>query len=187
MSCGVGCRLGSDPALLWLWRRLAATAPIGPLAWEAPYAAGAAQEMAKKKKKKQTTTMTSANRRVEVGKQVRGTSLSFDLRATLARRDGCKNTPGPAEVLTHYTLRSIWIHPRCCGGNCSTPPQTFRSMRQSTSGRDPTLLRPNRCDWQSPVGCLESNYTSHQPLEFTSSYLDSCQPVTETWSQLSVF
>ena len=58
VSC-VGCRRGSDPAL-WLWRRLVATAPIQPLAWEPPYAAGAAQEIAtttttkkKKKKKKQ--------------------------------------------------------------------------------------------------------------------------------------
>ena len=40
MSCGVGRRLGSDPVLLWLWRRLAAVAPIRPLAWEPPYAAG---------------------------------------------------------------------------------------------------------------------------------------------------
>ena len=30
MSCGVGRRCGSDPALLWLWLRLAATAPIRP-------------------------------------------------------------------------------------------------------------------------------------------------------------
>ena len=55
MSCGVGRRLGSDPALLWLWHRPAATA-LGPLAWEPPYAMGAALEMAKgqkdKKKKK---------------------------------------------------------------------------------------------------------------------------------------
>jgi len=29
-----------DLALLWLWCRLAATALIRPLAWEAPYAAG---------------------------------------------------------------------------------------------------------------------------------------------------
>ena len=29
-----------DPALLWLWHRPAATAPIRPLAWEPPYAAG---------------------------------------------------------------------------------------------------------------------------------------------------
>ena len=52
MSCGVGCRRSSDPALLWLWSRLAATALVRPLAWEPPYAAGAAQEMAKRQKKK---------------------------------------------------------------------------------------------------------------------------------------
>ena len=39
MSCGVGCRCGSDLALLWC--RLAAVAPIRPLAWEPPYAMGA--------------------------------------------------------------------------------------------------------------------------------------------------
>ena len=50
MICDVGRRRGSDPALLWFWRRLAATAPIRPLAWESPYAAGAAQEMAKRQK-----------------------------------------------------------------------------------------------------------------------------------------
>ena len=50
MSCGVGHRRGSDLALLWLWPRLAATAPIRPLAWEPPCAAGAAQEMAKRQK-----------------------------------------------------------------------------------------------------------------------------------------
>ena len=41
-----------DPVLLWLWHRLVATAPIGPLAWEPPYAMGVAQEMAKRQKKK---------------------------------------------------------------------------------------------------------------------------------------
>ena len=49
MSCGVGCTRGSDPTLLWLWRRPAAVALIRPLAWEPPYAIGAAL---KKKKKK---------------------------------------------------------------------------------------------------------------------------------------
>ena len=44
LSCGVGCRRGSDLALLWLWRRPVATAPIQPLAWEPPYAAGAVLE-----------------------------------------------------------------------------------------------------------------------------------------------
>ena len=53
MSCGVGLRCVSDPALLWLWRRPAATAPIGPLAWEPPCATGAALEKAKREKKKE--------------------------------------------------------------------------------------------------------------------------------------
>ena len=50
MSCGVGRRRGSDPLLLWLWRRPEATAPIRPLAWEPPYAAGASQENGRKTK-----------------------------------------------------------------------------------------------------------------------------------------
>ena len=41
-----------DPALLWLWRRPVAMAPIRPLAWEPPYAARAAEEIAKRQKKK---------------------------------------------------------------------------------------------------------------------------------------
>ena len=52
MSCGADLRLGSDPALLWLWCRLAATILITPLTWEPPHAMGAALEKAKKKKKK---------------------------------------------------------------------------------------------------------------------------------------
>ena len=42
---------GPAPALQWLWHRPVATAPIRPLAWEPPYAAVAAQEIAKKTKK----------------------------------------------------------------------------------------------------------------------------------------
>ena len=42
MSCGISCRCGLDLALLWLWCRLAAVAPIRTLAWESPYAMGVA-------------------------------------------------------------------------------------------------------------------------------------------------
>ena len=52
MNCGVGRRRGLDLVLLWLWRSLAATAPIRPLAWEPPYATGVAQEKGRKTKKK---------------------------------------------------------------------------------------------------------------------------------------
>ena len=41
MSCGVDHRCGSDPMLLW--HRHAAAAPkFDPIAWELPYAKGAA-------------------------------------------------------------------------------------------------------------------------------------------------
>ena len=36
-----------DPALLWLWCRLAAAAPIQPLAWEPPHAVGVALKINK--------------------------------------------------------------------------------------------------------------------------------------------
>ena len=52
MSWGVGRRRGLDAALLWLWRRPVATAPVRPLAWEPPYAPGAARRNSKKTKKK---------------------------------------------------------------------------------------------------------------------------------------
>ena len=59
MGCGIGQRHGSDPALLWLWRRPAATARIRPLAWEPPHAAGAALE--KTKRQKQTNKPTKSH------------------------------------------------------------------------------------------------------------------------------
>ena len=52
MSYGVGRRHNSDPALLWLRYRPAATAPIRSLAWELPYTMGWAIKRQKKKKKK---------------------------------------------------------------------------------------------------------------------------------------
>ena len=54
MSCGVGCRLGSDPVLLQLWRRLAATAPIEPLAWKLPYATGVALKKKEEEEKNES-------------------------------------------------------------------------------------------------------------------------------------
>ena len=57
MSCGVGRRCDSALVLLWLWCRLAAVAPIRPLAWEPPYAERVAlkrQKTKDKKTKKQT-------------------------------------------------------------------------------------------------------------------------------------
>ena len=55
MSCVVGHRHSLDPALLWLWYRLAAAALIRPLAWEHP---GAALKRQLKKKKKKLALST---------------------------------------------------------------------------------------------------------------------------------
>ena len=52
MSCGIDLKRGSDPALLWLWCKPAAAAPIGLLAWEPPYAARVALKRPKTKTKK---------------------------------------------------------------------------------------------------------------------------------------
>ena len=51
MSCDVGHRCSSDPALLWLWRKPVAAVSMGPLAWEPPCAAGAALKDKKTEKK----------------------------------------------------------------------------------------------------------------------------------------
>ena len=54
LSWGVGCRCSLDP--VWLWRRLAAIAPIRPLAWEFACAAGAALKKKNHKIIKEETT-----------------------------------------------------------------------------------------------------------------------------------
>ena len=61
VSCGVGHRHGLNPVLLWLWRRLAAVALIGALAWEPPCASGAALKSKKKKKKRMKLTRGSSH------------------------------------------------------------------------------------------------------------------------------
>ena len=48
MSCDVGLRCSSDLEFLWLWCSPAVTALIQPLAWEPPYATGAALKKTKK-------------------------------------------------------------------------------------------------------------------------------------------
>ena len=81
MSCGVGCRRGSDPALLWLWHRLSAIAPILPLAWDPPCATGAAQEMVKRPKKKsimyRKATQMYLQRKHTEGQKVREKMLNI--------------------------------------------------------------------------------------------------------------
>ena len=62
MSCGVSCRRDWDPALLWLWCRPAAIAPIGPLAWEPPCAMTATSKSKKKNQKTTNKSITSVDK-----------------------------------------------------------------------------------------------------------------------------
>ena len=75
MNCGVGHRPGSDPVLLWLWHRVATVAPVGPLAWELPYAEGIAlknrNKQTKKKKKERKRKKEKRKKMFKTGKQVR--------------------------------------------------------------------------------------------------------------------
>ena len=86
-SCGIGCRRGSDPKLLWLWHRPAATAPIRPLAWEPPYAAGAAPEKAKRPKKSLMEALTAVSKNRKLRKQQQG-PLIFHKRANTVPWEG---------------------------------------------------------------------------------------------------
>ena len=65
MSCGAGRRHSSD-LVLWLWRRLAATASIRPQAWESPYASGAALKRPKKQNKTKQKCKTAFSKLVYV-------------------------------------------------------------------------------------------------------------------------
>ena len=49
-AASVDCGCSSDLALLWLWCRPAAAAPVGPLAWELKYATGVALKKKKERK-----------------------------------------------------------------------------------------------------------------------------------------
>ena len=65
------------PALLWLWRRPAATAPVHPLAWEPPYSTGVALKSQEDKKKKYEGLQSSLEKvkkrggREEIGREKR--------------------------------------------------------------------------------------------------------------------
>ena len=73
MSSGVDLRCGLDLVLLWLWCRPAAVAPIRSLAWELPYAAGAALKRqtktnthTKKQKKKKRILSLESDQEINV-------------------------------------------------------------------------------------------------------------------------
>ena len=104
MSCGVGQRRGWDLTLLWLWRRPVPTAPIRPLAWEPPYAAGAALKRTKDKQKKNPTAVAGVA--VEVWVQIP---------AWCSGLKGCNTATAAAWVTTMAWLQPLVQELPCVG------------------------------------------------------------------------
>ena len=95
MSCGGGRRCGSDLVLLWC--RLAAVAPIQPLAWEPPYAAGAALEKAKRQERKK-------------GRKERKKERKKALGSTMAPVSETLTPDGPEPQLCHQITVPQFLH-----------------------------------------------------------------------------
>ena len=97
-----------DLASPWLWCRLVAAAPIRPLAWELPYAAGWSPKKGKKKTKPKTKNAFSAGM---------WTSLSTLARAHASRQyvlwaTENLNHPGSENAgLSMLVLTNLWSHP----------------------------------------------------------------------------
>ena len=99
------------PALLWLWRRPVATAPIRPLAWEPPYATGAAQEIKKttkkdKKKKKERKKKRKLN--IELPYDPAIPFLGIYLDETFRQKDICT----PIFIVALFTIAKKQKQPK---------------------------------------------------------------------------
>ena len=68
VSYGVGHRCSLDSELLWLWCKPTAIAPIWPLTWELPYAAGAALKRPKTEKRRSKGREEETREREKMGR-----------------------------------------------------------------------------------------------------------------------
>ena len=99
MSCGVGQRCGLDLALLWLWCRPAAAVLIRSLAWELPYAVGAALKNKTKQNKKR--------------KKEKGEKKKEEVLLSMALRPRCHVLPAVSAVPVLPFLTSAQRHLVC--------------------------------------------------------------------------
>ena len=102
MSHGEVCRCGSNPALLWLWHRPGAVAPMRPLAWEPPYATGVAL------KRPNTHTHTHKNKKTKKKEKRIGRMRGHILRRQLMGLASLNiaGQPGWLEILQELMISS---------------------------------------------------------------------------------
>ena len=148
MSCGVGCRYGSDPTLLWLWCRSVAAALMRPLTWEPPYAVGVAQRNGKKTKKPKQTNK----------KQQKTSLWCLALITPGQNRIGWGSGPRAAEDFLSKQLLLL-------GGFVPGPPWSLASQRMDRfistvpgskgtggGGCGTESSEPEHPSWELPVG-----------------------------------
>jgi len=104
----VGPRRGLDPALLWLWYRPTATAFIGPLAWEPPYATGAALKRQKTKNKKQKKRERGSEREKEMWLWGEGSLKYHEITRSEDKRGTTQRTSG--KLMKNQTPRALILN-----------------------------------------------------------------------------
>ena len=96
MSCGVICRRGLDPELLWY--RPEAVAQIQPLAWEPSYAVRAALKRQKRPKKPKTKKKTQKPKKTQdveiLEEKMHATAYTSDCSVNVKRLWGKNKTQG---------------------------------------------------------------------------------------------
>ena len=113
MSCAVARGCGLDLVLLWLWCRPVAAAPIGPLAWEPPCAAGVALEKTKDKRPKKKKKKKKAKSKLCSGFPPPCHSIPLlPSRQPLLRSRGCCEVRVP--TLKIYMV--YWVKAEGCVG-----------------------------------------------------------------------
>ena len=106
---GVYHRCSLDLALLWLWHRPAAIAPIQPLAWEHPYAMGMALKRQKEKRKKKKRVVDRAlqwsamNINLKVIKMKKEKSESYKNECVNAKHAECYEERGLSAIAQYMT------------------------------------------------------------------------------------
>ena len=130
-DCGVGSRRSSDPSLLWLWRRPAATARIWPLAWEPPNATGAALEKDKRQKTKKKKKNFLLELSIRLKKKIYNLYIhQLQVLLVVCYKARVSYDWGP--------LINLWTRLKEC--NTKSDKSILRSYLQSNKNRDSSLL-----------------------------------------------
>ena len=144
---------------MWLWYRLAAVAPIRPLAWEPPYAAGAALKREKTKKKKNLTAVAQFATEVQVRSPARHCGLKIWCCHSHGIRAG-----GKFYVKTFLVLPSdvnFLFHQ--LPSDCVTAVQENCSVASARAGQSQSPLAFNLCHLSRILFCPCCLQAAHWP------------------------